>query len=125
MELLFNHFTYKTGSTTNQTTAEMALAQGCGVCQDYAHILIALCRQQGIPARYIAGFMIGEGATHAWVEVYVNGKWLGIDPTHNRIVDDLYIKLAEGRDFADCIIDRGLFNGVAQQSQYVEVKVVE
>lgn len=125
MELLFNNFTYEAGSTNNATTAEMALEQRRGVCQDYAHILIALCRKQGIAARYVAGFMIGEGATHAWVEIFVNGKWIGLDPTHNRIVDDLYIKLAEGRDFTDCIIDRGIFNGSASQTQYVDVVVEE
>ncbi len=125
MELLFNNFVYVSGSTTTATTASEALRQGSGVCQDYAHILISLCRKVGIPARYIAGFMIGEGVTHAWVEVYVNGKWIGLDPTHNRIVDDLYIKLSEGRDFSDCIIDRGVFMGGATQTQYVEVKVEE
>ena len=123
MELLFNNFTYKSGSTTNETTAEKALLQGCGVCQDYAHILIAMCRKIGVPAKYVAGFMIGEGVTHAWVEIYANGKWIGLDPTHNRIVDDLYIKLSDGRDFSDCIIDRGVFMGTANQSQLVEVKV--
>ena len=125
MELLNKHFTYKTGSTNNATTADMALQQGCGVCQDYAHILIALCRQQNIPARYVGGFMIGEGVTHAWVDIYATGKWLGIDPTHNRIVDENYIKLSAGRDFSDCIIDRGIFRGGAEQQQKVIVKVTE
>lgn len=125
MELLYNNFTYKSGSTSNRTTALEALKQGCGVCQDYAHILIALCRKEGIPARYLAGFMIGEGVTHAWVEIYAQGKWIGLDPTHNRIVDDLYIKLSCGRDFGDCIIDRGIFLGRAVQTQTVTVKVEE
>lgn len=125
MDLLEANFTYKTGSTNNNTTALDALTQGCGVCQDYAHILIALCREQGIPARYVAGFMIGEGVTHAWVEIYAAGKWLGLDPTNNRIVDDLYIKLSTGRDFGDCIIDRGVFIGNATQKQSVAVKVSE
>jgi len=125
MELLNRHFIYKSGSTSITTTAETALRQGCGVCQDYAHILIALCRQQGIPARYVAGFMIGEGVTHAWIEIYAAGKWLAIDPTHNRIVDELYIKLSSGRDFGDCIIDRGIFRGIAKQQQAVTVLVEE
>jgi hypothetical protein len=125
MGLLSGNFKYQSGSTNIHTTAEMALKQGCGVCQDYAHILIAMCRQEGIPARYVAGFMIGEGVTHAWVEIYIAGKWVGLDPTHNRMVDDLYIRLSSGRDFGDCIIDRGIFRGNAHQNQKVLVKVEE
>ena len=95
------------------------------MCQDYTHIMLGLCRQLGIPARYVAGFMIGEGATHAWLEVYARGHWIGIDPTNNRIVDDMYIKMSEGRDASDCIVDKGLFFGNVQQKQSVFVKVTQ
>ena len=125
MNLLYEHFRYQSGSTNCTTKAEDALLQGCGVCQDYAHILIALCRQIGIAARYVAGFMIGEGATHAWLEIYTNGQWIGLDPTHNRLVDEQYIKLSHGRDYNDCIIDRGRFMGNANQYQTVIVRVEE
>ena len=95
------------------------------MCQDYTHIMLGLCRHLGIPARYVAGFMIGEGATHAWLEVYARGHWIGIDPTNNRVVDDMYIKMSEGRDASDCIIDKGVFFGNVQQKQSVFVKVTQ
>ena len=69
--------------------------------------------------------MTGEGATHAWLEIFAGGQWLGIDPTNNRIVDDQYIKLSEGRDAADCIIDKGVFFGNVSQSQSVLVRVTQ
>lgn len=122
---LYRSFTYKPNTTTTQTTAQQALDQGTGVCQDYTHIMLALCRLCHIPARYVAGFMTGEGATHAWLEIFAGGQWLGIDPTNNRIVDDQYIKLSEGRDASDCIIDKGVFFGNVSQSQSVLVRVTQ
>ena len=118
-------FEYKSGTTTINTTAETALKQGCGVCQDYAQILIGLCQKNDIPARYVAGFMIGEGVTHAWVEIYASGQWIGIDPTHNRMTDEKYIKVSDGRDAFDCIIDRGIFFGETRQNQEILVHVEE
>lgn len=123
MDVLFGHYRYEPGVTNTATTAAGALQLGRGVCQDYAHILIALCRGCHIPARYAAGMMVGEGVTHAWTEVYDNGMWHGLDPTHNRMVNDDYIKLSHGRDFGDCIVDRGQFYGAANQEQTVYVKV--
>lgn len=124
-QLLFRSFQYKSFTTNTTTTAQQALDQGCGVCQDYSHILISLCRMLKIPARYIAGFMFGEGATHAWVEFYARGHWIGIDPTNDCMVDDKYIKLNEGRDASDVIIDKGVFFGNVQQLQTVNVSVRE
>ena len=74
---------------------------GKGVCQDYSHILIALCRKYKIPARYVVGMIIGEGATHAWVEVYYDGCWYGLDPTHNKEVDDYFIKIGGTPSYND------------------------
>ena len=102
-----------------------ALEGGGGVCQDYAHIFLALCRLMGIPARYVAGMMVGEGATHAWTEVWILGAWIGFDPTNNRLAGDHYIKLSHGRDFGDCTIDKGCFKGFAAQKQNIYVKVEE
>ena len=79
----------------------------------------------GIGARYVCGFMQGEGVTHAWVEVYCNGYWLALDPTHNRKIEYGYIKLAQGRDAADCPVNRGVFTGSAIQTTHVEVIVEE
>lgn len=125
MNRLYGRFVYAPGTTTVKTTAAQALAAGQGVCQDYAHVFISLCRLAGVPARYAAGVMLGEGASHAWVELWQDGRWLGLDPTNNRLVDETYIKLTHGRDFGDGTIDRGRFLGFAGQSQKVRVSVEE
>lgn len=122
-DYLQGHFQYESGATNVKTTASEAFSLGKGVCQDYAHIAIAMCREVGIAARYVNGFMIGEGATHAWIEYHDGERWLGFDPTNNRPVDDTYIKIAHGRDFNDCSINRGRFNGIAEQNIKVTLMV--
>ncbi len=119
-------FSYEPGVTNIQTLASEALEIGKGVCQDFAHIMITLCRKAKIPARYITGFMLGEGFTHAWIEYYADGFWYGFDPTHNRaIIKDGYIKLAHGRDYQDCTVDKGMFVGLTHQTLEVSLKVEE
>lgn len=125
MNCLYMDFKYVQGVTDVHTTAEQAMALGQGVCQDYAHILIALCHLDGIGARYVAGFMIGEGVTHAWVEIMCGGFWYGLDPTNNLMADETYIKLSHGRDYNDCAVIRGSFYGIADQEQTVSVIVEE
>lgn len=125
MHTLYETFRYQAGATGTDTTAGEAFALGCGVCQDYAQILIALCRANGIAARYVAGILSGEGATHAWAEVYDGGMWHGLDPTHNKQIDDGYLKLAQGRDALDCRLNRGVFCGTAVQRQNVYVTLEE
>ena len=73
----------------------------------------------------MSGMMLGEGATHAWVEAAVDGKWIGIDPANDCLVDDCYICFAHGRDYADCPVERGIFLGATSQSQEVLVSVWE
>ena len=87
-----------------------------GVCQDEAHIMLALLREKRIPCRYVMGYMLGEGATHAWVEVARDGLWLGFDPTNRRLVNEEYIRVAAGRDANDCPVNRGVFIGAASQA---------
>ena len=118
---------YCPGITTVQTTAQEAFEDKRGVCQDYAHVMIALCRYLGIPAIYIAGFMSGEGASHAWVAVCdsLTGEWYEIDPTNDRWVDDDYISVSHGLDADDCIINKGIYRGIATESQNVTVIVEE
>lgn len=125
MDCLYRDFRYVPGRTDIHTTAEEAMAQREGVCQDYAHIFLALCRLCGIPARYVNGLMIGEGFTHAWVEIYTGEGWYGLDVTNNLHVDDYYIKLAHGRDYGDCILDKGMFRGGTAQAQKISVNVEE
>lgn len=124
-DAVYNHFEYQPGATDTATTAAEAFAQSRGVCQDYAHVLIALCRSCGIPAQYANGLMEGEGATHAWVQVHDGIRWRGVDPTHDRMTDDSYLLFSTGRDFQDCPIERGVFRGSAKQTQLVTASVGE
>lgn len=125
MHKLHQDFTYEKGVTTFLTTAEEAMTLKKGVCQDYAHILIALLRMMRIPARYVVGMMTGEGFSHAWVEMEADGKWYGLDPTNDVLVDENYIKISHGRDYDDCIVNKGLFTGMASQKQDIRVIVCE
>jgi len=119
------HIAYSPGSTDVQTTAAQAFAGRAGVCQDYAHVFVALARLAGLPARYANGLVVGEGASHAWAEVYIDDGWAGFDPTRNVVVGDGYIRFSVGRDFDDCPIERGVFFGDGGQRQTVRIKVHE
>lgn len=121
-EAVYRRMDYRPGSTGNDTHAAQAFARAQGVCQDYTHIFISLCRLNGIPARYANGFMTGIGFTHAWAEVYDGECWIGIDPTNNNRIEYGYTKIAHGRDAADCPVNRGVFIGGA--GQYSEVRVL-
>ena len=124
-EKVYEHFTYAPGETNVMTTAGEAFVAGKGVCQDYAHVLITLCRMAGMPARYVSGLFVGEGASHAWAEIWMDGLWYGIDPTHNCLTDEKYLKLCVGRDYSDCPLERGVFSGWAEQTQKVFTKVTD
>ncbi|HEY0583167.1 MAG TPA: transglutaminase family protein, partial [Chloroflexota bacterium] len=110
---------YHLGVTGTQTPAAMALHLGQGVCQDYAHIMLSLLRTLHLPARYVSGHLLGEGAPHAWVEVLVPEsadtppEWIAYDPTHRRQTSLNYITVAVGRDFADVTATSGVFSGAA------------
>ena len=114
---------YAAGSTGVATTAAQAFHAGRGVCQDFAHIYLALARQSGLAARYVNGLPQGEGASHAWCEVWLDGLWTGIDPTRCRWTDEGYLRFNIGRDFGDCPMERGVFHGPADQTQTVFMRV--
>lgn len=116
---------YTPGSTGVATTAEQALAQNAGVCQDYAQLYLALARLAGLPARYCMGLTIGEGATHAWAEVWLDGLWCGFDPTRGCEAGEGYLRFAVGRDAADCPVERGVFRGSCGQAQTVFMRVAQ
>ena len=101
MELLRDRFVYLPGSTHALTTAEEAAVALRGVCQDESHIMLSLLRLRGVPCRYAVGYMLGEGSTHAWVELLHEGRWIGLDPTNHRAVGDEYIRVSVGRDAGD------------------------
>jgi transglutaminase-like putative cysteine protease len=102
-ELVRSSMTYELGPTNVRTTAADAWALRRGVCQDMAHVMIAMCRSQGIAARYVSGHLLGEGASHAWVEAHDprTGRTVAYDPTHARPADLRYVTVAVGRDYRD------------------------
>ncbi len=108
------HFTYEWGLTTVETTAAEAWALARGVCQDYAHCMLALCRLCGLSARYVSGHLLGEGGTHCWVEVLVEDETGAVravpfDPTHAHRAWARYVTVAVGRDYADVAPTSGTF----------------
>jgi len=128
---IYDSCAYEPGSTDISTTADAVLAGRRGVCQDFAHLLIALCRGMGLPARYISGYLFDRDkpadavlASHAWTEVYLDGRgWLGLDPTHNRATGPLYTRVAIGRDYADAAPVRGIYQGDAEEALEVRVRM--
>ncbi len=116
-ERLFGLLHYDPTLTKVGDSAEQAAGKGGGVCQDFAHIMLSLLREQGVTARYAAGMLMGEGGSHAWVEVLCRGYWYGFDPTNRKLVNDEYIRVSCGRDAADCQVISGTLNGEAVQKQ--------
>ena len=122
---------YVPNATKVNTRVLDVLATRRGVCQDYAHLLLGLCRTMGIPARYVSGYFFNATrppdqmeASHAWVEVFLPGYgWRGYDPTHRREPDVNYVKLAIGRDYADIRPVNGTFRGRGTRELQVEVQV--
>jgi len=110
--------TYAYGVTGVRTSAAEAVAGGRGVCQDFAHVMLAVCRAAGLPARYVSGHLVGEGGSHAWVEVVVadtarpgRAEAVAFDPTHDRRAGGGYLTVAVGRDYADVAPTSGTFEG--------------
>ncbi|MEO8766664.1 MAG: transglutaminase family protein [Ginsengibacter sp.] len=130
-EYVYNNFSYQKGITSVETKTEEVWQLKAGVCQDFAHILLIFLRMFEIPSRYVSGYicpkdkeMRGEGATHAWVEAYVpNYGWLGLDPTNNCIVNDQHVRLATGRNFADCTPVKGTYKGSGEHTLEVSVEI--
>jgi transglutaminase-like putative cysteine protease len=143
MRRIHTDFVYESQSTQINTPALEALAQRKGVCQDFAHIMIACLRSMGIPARYVSGYLLtrpapgavklrGSDASHAWVGVYLpdlppDQRWCDLDPTNNRAgwhsPGEDYVTLATGRDFADVSPIRGVIHGGASHTLAVGVTV--
>lgn len=122
---------YRPGTTAVTTLATDVLERRTGVCQDFAHLHLGLCRSMGIPARYVSGYFFNETrepdeceASHAWIEAYVPGHgWAGWDPTHDRLADERYVKIAVGRDYADIRPVNGTYRGAPTRSLAVDVTV--
>ena len=114
---------YKRGATSNSTSVAEAFDIGVGVCQDYAQIMLALLRLDKIPCRYVAGMASDYGETHAWVEAWTGARYCAVDPTRDKLIDEGYIALSRGRDFADSAIERGVFKGACRGTQTVSLNM--
>lgn len=131
--LIYDAFEYEPGVTAVHSPIDHALLERRGVCQDFAHIMIAIARSWGIPARYVSGYLFhrrqdhdrsGSDATHAWVETWLPSfGWIGFDPTNNVIAGERHIRAAVGRDYADVPPTRGTFKGLAGSELTVAVSV--
>lgn len=125
---IFSDFTYRSGSTTVSTQVDQVLVAREGVCQDFARLAIACLRANGLAASYVSGYLatdpppgkervFGIDATHAWAAVWCpGGEWLGFDPTNDQLIDERYIIVGWGRDYADVPPLRGIIYTDAHHS---------
>lgn len=130
LHLIAERFAYARGHTTSASTTEEILRHGRGVCQDFTHVMIAMARLLGIPARYVSGLVQpdadrfrGYTQTHAWCELlFPMAGWVGFDPTNNCIVGPNFVKVGIGRDYRDVPPNKGVYRGTARED--IEVKVL-
>ena len=127
-----DHVVYEPGATDVSTTAVQVLAARRGVCQDFAHLALAVLRAAGIPARYVSGYLYPDteglidetyaGQSHAWIEAWV-GDWHPLDPTSGSAVGERHVVVARGRDYADVVPLKGVYNGGPSVSLDVSVEL--
>lgn len=133
---IYKNFDYRPGVTDVTTPIRNIVAHRRGVCQDFAHLMLAILRSNGIPARYVSGYieaydpeksdgaLVGAAASHAWVEVYLpGGIWWGLDPTNNQAAGERHIVVAVGRDYDDVAPMRGTYKGAVDQKLNVIVSL--
>jgi transglutaminase-like putative cysteine protease len=138
MQMLKAGLTYQPKATLVDSPIDRSLERRAGVCQDFAHIMIVLVRRQGIPCRYVSGYLIpgdtagrapepqAENSTHAWVEAHLPSLgWIGLDPTNNTMANDRHIAIAVGRDYQDVPPARGVFKGGAGSELGVAVSITK
>jgi transglutaminase-like putative cysteine protease len=132
MRFVHGNFAYDSLATSVHTHMTEVLQQRRGVCQDFAHVLLGLCRALRIPARYVSGYLyngpsdqlLGAQASHAWCEIYLPDLgWRALDPTNNQQTNEHYVKVAVGRDYADVAPVKGHYKGTASKTLSVEVSV--
>lgn len=128
--LVADRVQYRAGCTDACTTSVQAWQGGVGVCQDHAHVFVALCRSLGVPARYVSGYFHATGAaelaSHAWAQVCLDPatrRWLGVDITHRCLVDQRHVQLAVGPDYAACSPVRGVRSGFGTERLHVSVEI--
>jgi hypothetical protein len=137
--LIHEKFKYVKGATHVNSSIQDSLAVWAGVCQDFAHLLLGVVRKRGLPARYVSGYLVPEGAaspnaklqeviggsaSHAWAEVYLpDAGWVGLDPTLGKPLGLQHVRIAYGRDYGDVAPVRGVYKGHAGQRLSVDVSV--
>ncbi|MES1980772.1 MAG: transglutaminase family protein [Pseudomonadota bacterium] len=122
---------YLKNSTTVTTTALQAFENGAGVCQDQAHVMVAICRSLGYPARYVSGYFYAANepdlASHAWCDVCLDvatRRWVSIDVTHHCLIDQRHVRLAMGTDYNACPPIKGVRQGGGEESMTVDITIV-
>ena len=126
MAYVHREFTYTPLVTSVKTRSGEVFADRRGVCQDFAHVLLALCRSLKIPALYVSGYLHTPeaNASHAWIEVFTpTGYWVGLDPTNNMLDGERHVQIGIGRDYADVPPLKGVFKGGLAQSLSVQVRM--
>jgi transglutaminase-like putative cysteine protease len=132
MDWIHGNFEYVPGATGVKAHVKESFSLRRGVCQDFTHIMLAMCRAVGVPARYASGYLyngprdslVGAQASHAWCEVYLpTVGWIGFDPTNNTLADERYVKIAVGRDYDDVAPVVGTYHGTAHCCLEVRVEV--
>lgn len=132
MNWIHREFRYDAGATQVSTHLEEAFQHRHGVCQDFTHVMLGLCRSVGIPARYASGYLyngprdhlVGAQASHAWPEIHLpEVGWVGFDPTNDTLADERYIKVAVGRDYDDVAPVKGSYHGTGHCRLSVTVEV--
>ncbi len=120
------HFTYAKAVTNASSPIDEVLSHGMGVCQDFAHLMIAVLRSHGVPARYVSGYLHRPGKesqSHAWVEVWLgDAGWYGIDPTNDVAIDEHFVKVAVGRNYADVPPNKGIYRGAGEEKIFARVE---
>jgi len=129
---VYRALVYAPDSTTVDTRIETVLETGCGVCQDFAHVALALARAHGIPCRYVSGYVAPTGeqtegqtlTSHAWIEAWLPDlQWTALDPTHDEVAGERHISVAVGRDYGDAAPTRGVFRGGPAGSLSASVRI--
>ena len=132
-DVIYRSFAYEAGVTRADSPIDDVLTARKGVCQDFAHVMLAICRSWGIPARYVSGYLFTDreagdrsdpDATHAWVEVFLPSlRWVGFDPTNDIMAGERHVTCAVGRDYSDVPPSRGVYKGDAESALAVGVSV--
>jgi transglutaminase-like putative cysteine protease len=130
---IYESFGYEAGVTRADSPIDDVLRARKGVCQDFAHVMLAILRSWGVPARYVSGYLFTDrkhgdrsdpDATHAWVEVFLPSlRWIGFDPTNNTVATERHVACAVGRDYSDVPPSRGVYKGEAESQLAVGVSV--